>query len=301
MSMSGVLGIVLTVLLAICNVCVAIWRLLCGIARLVFCGFCGICRAVIVCLAYPLGYIPGATLKSGEIPSVPLNPHEQIVRQYHAAVLETLKCDVYLTVTNQRLIISGYRLTLFGSVRSRINQQVSIASVSGVYTGYTRVTDWWEFGFWFLVLLIGRFAYVALLALKGSLATDNIPIISQLPLFEAVLTRPDMIKDYISGFGWWGVLFLLVSYLLSQRWMFALQLHTAAASTPIALGEGYGRKSALQGLHGLPTPQTEEMVCELGQLVEDIRLNGDNAIARWAAKSKPEGNLQRAKEAILSQ
>jgi hypothetical protein len=265
-----------------------------------------ICRAVVVCVGYPFGYIPGAKLKRGEIPHVPLNPHEQVVRQYYVAVLKAFKADVFLTVTNQRLIISGYRLNILSSVRSRINQQVSIASVSGVFTGYTRITDWSRFVFCFILSLIGRYLYIVWFAARDALGTfpesalENSNL-DQASVFKLVATSPEMLRYYFSGSGWWWVAFFaLVSYILAQRWIFALQLHSAAASTPIALGEGYGRKSALQGLRGQPTAQTEEMVCELGQLVEDIRLNGDNAIARWTSKSKPEGNFKRAKNLIFS-
>jgi hypothetical protein len=230
------------------------------------------------------------------MPNVPLNPDETIIRQYHAAVLKTFKCHAYLTVTNQRLVISGHRLTAFGSVRSRISQQVSIASVSGVFSGYTRVTDWLKFGVCFLALSLGRYAYVAWLAAEKYIAmtgadADTAGRASALVL---ALAHPATVRGYFSGFGWHGAFFLIVSYLIAQRWLFALRLHTAAASAPISLGEGYGSKSALLGLRGQPTSQSEKLTCELGQLVEDVRLNGDEAIARWAQKGKAEESFRRA-------
>ena len=262
----------------------------------------------VLTLGYIFRYFPSAKLKSREIPNIPLNPHEQVVRQYQAAVLKAFKCHVYLTVTNQRLIISGYRLNIFGSVRCRIHQQVSIASVSGVFTGYTRITSWLRFCFCFFGLYLVRLTYVCWRGARvfneyvpGFLANmkSNSKVLRFLLSHAGIIeTGSQAWNSYFPKFGPWELLFLIVSYLLAQRWLFALQLHSAAASTPIALGDGYGRKSALEGLQGQPTAQTEAMVCELGQLIEDIRLNGDNAIARWSTKGKVEGNFQRALEKI---
>jgi hypothetical protein len=239
-----------------------------------------------------LSYPAEEGARRGKAPDTPLNPGETIIRQYHAAVSKPHSCDVYLTVTNQRVIVSGCRLTFWGGARSRIFQQVSIAGVSAVNTGYTRVTSRLWFCLYFAGLSLARYAYVCWRAAEKF--TGLVPIIfpnmgANANTFPLVFFNPGSVSRYFSGssFGVWGALFLAASYIQAQRWLFALQIQSAAASASITLGEGYGGKSALLGLRGQPTGHSEVLTRELGQLVSDVQLNGDDAVRRWRAKEPP--------------
>jgi hypothetical protein len=274
----------------ILRIFVSALKLVARIAVLPFLKFIMYIATRVSCL---FGYPAEEGARQEGPPATHLNPDETIIRQYHAAVSKSYRCDVYLTVTNQRIIVSGCRLAfLGGGVRSRISQQVSIASVSGANTGYTRVTSWLWFCLYFAGLSLARYAYVCWRAAEKF--TGLVPIIfpgmgANANTFPLVFFNPESVSRYVSSFsfGVWEALFLIASYILAQRWLFALQIHSAAASAPITLGEGYGGKSALLGLRGQPTGHSEILTRELGQLVSDVQLNGDDAARRWQAKEPP--------------
>jgi hypothetical protein len=203
-----------------------------------------------------------------------LLPGEVVIRNYHAAQLLSPKCDCYLTITNLRAIVSGLYESLLGD-NSAIFQQVNIAGISGVNSGFSVVTDW-------LRVLIFVALEIAVVTIADSWLSG----------FEFFKNHP------IGALFFLGILVAGTVAFCTRR-QFVLELFAPAASTPIRLGEGYGAKSGLLALAGEPGANAGSIIEEVGAMIEDLKTNGEEAVKRWLEKAAEEVLREKEKARVL--
>jgi hypothetical protein len=202
-------------------------------------------------IVFPKGYVSNEDCQDLRIPLI---QNERPSKIYHAAELRCPACSAYLVVTNQRLLVFGYRRTWRGQ-GSRIFQQILLSEVNGVNAGYARQISWRRFFFLFVIL--------------GALTTWLLLLPN---LFADIFGLHSLPK--ILTFGFFGVLDFLVSLIFSVKSIFALEILSTAINPSLTLGAGYGKGSAIFALKGEPTGNTPYMVSELGALIENTKTNG---------------------------
>ena len=230
--------------------------------------------------------------KGKEVPDIVLNPGEVVVRQYWAASLPwRSESSAFLTITNRRLIISGIGRNIFGAVTSQFSKQVRVTDVVGLGTDFTTQRVWLVFLIVLALLTILQVWVILWISLQFAIyevSTEYVATLRATPLGESV---PELVYPTILelGFSIWqwvlsGFLVFLSLYpalLLSIKRTFVIEVYAAISSAAVSLGEGYSPASAIRTQWGQPTPQTREIIQNVGAMIEDIKTNGDDAIERW--------------------
>lgn len=181
---------------------------------------------------------------------------EQEVRTYECTRLRFPKCIGLLTVTNRRIIFHGVDRRR----RSRIVNEIKLDGVNGLHSFYGHRLSLWRLILGVLALLVG----IAFFKLDWG--------------FFRSLT--------IVG----GIIFLLIGVFFLWKCyvrVFFLKIFAAQTSSPIEIGQGYGSlggNNALFSMRAAPTAQTDAMMLELGAMVSDLQVKGDEAIAKWRHK-----------------
>jgi len=186
---------------------------------------------------------------------IKLSNEEFAVRTYRCSQLKFPSCTGYLSVTNRRVLFHGY------GESSRIVDEVPLDSVSGISTLYGGK------------LLVGRLIAGLLLTIGSLVAFGNSadrygnanPIYISIGIFALII----------------GIALLASCY----RKTFALKVYSSKASnSPIDIGSGSGGavgSSALFTVVAYPTEQTDNMMLELGAMIDDLQKMGDLGVERW--------------------
>lgn len=199
------------------------------------------------------------------------SPEETEVATYHCSQLSFPNCDGYLTVTNNRVVFHGW------GKDSRIVQEVEIQTVSGLSTFYGSK---FRFGWFFLGLL---FALAAILVFSNAWAESydyyysygQSSRYSITPIYRNILT---VILTILS----------VASFSRCKRRAFFLQIFSSQSTgSPIKIGSfpsgGIG-SSAVFSIVAQPTQYTDDMMKELGAMIQDLKKLGDRGVKRWREK-----------------
>lgn len=192
-----------------------------------------------------------------DVRGVILAEDEVIIREYEASYINNPKSEGYVIATNRRLIFTGSTSKALGS--SILIRDTKIDSITGVYGGLTRKRSIIQIIIGILIVLMSSY----------SLIEDG-------GMFSFIFLLIGIIITYL-GFNASGVqmyLYVLsslssptisVSVEASRGWFSKINLHDASM-TVSASGPG---------------KHTEQMIRELGALVQDIQTMGDLAINKW--------------------
>lgn len=221
---------------------------------------------------------------TGDILLTKSSTTEKVVKSYHCSKMKFPRCDGYLTVTNKRVIFHGLprprnAVDQFANtpvnpnrpnLDCRIVNEVDVNSVSGISSYYGTKTS-------IEMLVTGIIMAV-------------VSMIFIISMFSLSVSTPSS-WAVILGFLFFIPFFIgLLLACLCQKQVFFLQIFSSQATgAPITLGEGYGNFSGTRPLYamtGLPIPETDQMMRELGALVSDIKELGDKAIELWTEKKK---------------
>ena len=196
------------------------------------------------------------------IHGIVLSEDETVVREYEASYIESPKTEGYLVATNRRLIFTGSAKSMMGN--SMIVRETKIDDVSGVMSQLYRGKN------------IGKIIMGIILAIAGliSLFAGGFMVVLGLVLMA--------IGGYLlyKAFTLAGMEMYL-SILTSGQSSSAIQVAVEAKSsilTRFGLGGSHAWMSvAASG----PGRNTEQMIREIGALVQDIQVMGDLAIDKW--------------------
>lgn len=192
-----------------------------------------------------------------------LSEDEVVIREYEASFIESPKSEGYVIATNRRIIFTGSTSTAMGS--SIIVRDTKIDTITGVVGGLTHKKS-------IIQIIIGLF----------------ITFITLYMLFN------DVLSNFIS------VLFLLLGVFIAYKGFNAsgVQMYLSilsSQSTPaisVAVEASRGLFSRINGHDAVmtvtasgPGKHTEQMIREIGALVQDIQIMGDLAIDKWVDKS----------------
>lgn len=199
-----------------------------------------------------------------------MSPDEKEVATYHCSTLSFPKCDGYLTVTNNRVVFHGWGRD------SRIVQEVELQTVYGLNSFYGSKFN----SSWFIMGLICALAALIFFIPSAWAEAYYDYSYSYRPSYQFFTFR-NMI----------GVIFVLLSlYSFSRcrRRAFFLQIYSSqAAGSPIRVGSapsgGIG-SSAVFAIVAMPTQYTDDMMKELGAMIQDLKKLGDRGVERWKKK-----------------
>ena len=193
----------------------------------------------------------------GNAMDIVLAQNEEVVRRYNCADLKGVMG--YMLVTNKRLMFTA------SGGRSRINQEVTLSSVSGLTCHRGTNLIWNRIIIGVLLVLIGLYSFFS------------------------------MGDSYYggSGIGMLGVMLLIFGAILiflgfRPAYMVAIYAKDVSLS-PIVVGEGPKTlmgNSALYAFYCKPTAETEVMISELGALIQDLQSMGDLAITKWKSPAE---------------
>lgn len=201
-----------------------------------------------------------------------LSPEEKEVVTYHCSTLGFPRCNGYLTVTNNRVIFHGQ------SRKSRIVQEVELNTVSGLNTFYGGKLRWG-------LLLIGIVALIAAVAVIAPDAfSESVEIVESASYYYPT-SRVSTFHVLLA------IVFALIGFVClanCYRKAFFLQIYSSQSTgSPIRVGQaptgGIG-SGAVFSIVAFPTPHTDNMMLELGALIQDLKKLGDRAIDRWHKK-----------------
>ena len=191
---------------------------------------------------------------------ITLSEGEQVIRQYEASSLKVPKADGYVIATNRRMIFTGSAETALGS--SVIVRDTKIDSISGVIGGLTHKKSLTQ-------IIIG-----SILGLYGliNLIDDVTMLYTAIFLVGIALVisglRAGGVQMYLSIFSSEASPAISVS-VQKKRGLFSKIGSNDAVMTVGAAGPG---------------KHTEQMIREIGALIQDIQVMGDLAIEKWATK-----------------
>ena len=176
---------------------------------------------------------------------------ETVVKQYQCANVSGARG--YMTVTNKRLMFNAY------GGRSRLSQEVTLSSVSGLSSFYGVNFDFKKI---IIAVVLGIMGLMMIVTSGDGFGASVSMIIGTVMLGAAALIAFLGIKK---------------AFMIS---IFAKDVNLS----PIVVGEGpstlFGNK-ALYALEGTRTAETDRMINELGALVQDLQTLGDHAIDKW--------------------
>jgi len=198
---------------------------------------------------------------------------EEIVRDYHAAVQNRPKINIYVAVTTRRLLSVGESKGIRG--KSAFMSEVYIQNITGIRAFYGGGID-------LIMLIVGLF----------------------LTIIGVVFFKVPFIGIYI------GILLILVglyylfSSLMRRGKAVSLEVFSKdATGVPISIGTTSTRRGPTSASLGLssylmlgrrtylkPGPDSERMVRELSACVMDLQSDRENALKKWStAVSTPTG------------
>lgn len=194
-----------------------------------------------------------AQMRDGDASMPMMVDGETLVRRYHCASSKFLFIklqDGFLSVTNKRVIFHSKNR------QSQLSTEIGIESVSGLDTMMgTNIK--------LPLLLIGIFIFdfgISLISFRSSFIDT-------------------------SGLGFMLLIFGVVMVFLSIKRTFKMRIFSSKATgTPISIGLGAQSilgNSAITSQVGQPAEETQKMIYELGALISDLQLLGDQAITKW--------------------
>jgi len=189
--------------------------------------------------------------------NVVLAEGEKAIRSYRCAGILQHKKDAFLTVTNQRVIFQGR------DNDSRVTQEAAIGGITGVSSYYGRISSF------------------------GRLSASVILFILSIFLFSSSSTV-DYYTYKSSTNGGLVVLGLAVLALAVVYFCKAFQKRFVLTITskettgnPIVLGASPRSGGPVMSVVCRSASETDRMVSELGAVIHDVQIMGDNAIAKW--------------------
>lgn len=206
----------------------------------------------------------GAGFSKGRMNLV-LADGEVIVKQYNCANVRG--AFGYLTVTNKRLMFNAFS----GSNSSRLSQEVTLSSVSGISCHYGTNYRVGRIIIGIIMLTLGMF-----MAVEGSNSYGyGYDYGYGLGSSFGILAYSGMIISVIGG--------ILIILGIKRAFLIAFYAKDVSLS-PIVVGEGptslFGN-TALLTLTSQRTGDTDKMLNEIGALVQDLQSMGDLAIEKW--------------------
>jgi len=209
--------------------------------------------------------------------------NEREVKTYHCTRWGMPKLDGHLTVTTERVIFHGAAQRAVtdkntGEVTTRttdsISEEAELKSISGISSFYgTKVNAIW--------LLLGL--ALAIGSIGGTISCAKI-------MRTMLVYTPDG-----TGYVMIMPILLLVLFFFGGIMMFTLlgfskafflNIYSAqSAGTPISIGNAKTANHVLLSMAGLPTPETDVMMKELGALIIDLKTDKEEAIRMWGANA----------------
>lgn len=191
-----------------------------------------------------------------------LSETESVIREYEASYLKNPKTEGYIIATNRRLIFTGSSKSLMGN--SIVVRETKIEQVSGVISQISRGKNIGQIIFGLVAGIIGiSFLFV------GGFAT-------LIGILGVALGAHQLYRAFFKS----GVEMVL-SILASGESNSAIQVSVEAKSG-IFSRFGLGGNSAWMSIvASAPGRHTEQLISELGALVQDIQIMGDHAIEKW--------------------
>jgi len=188
-----------------------------------------------------------------------LSEDEIIIREYEASSLDSLKAKGFVIATNRRLIFTGSTQTSLGN--SVIVRDTKIDSISGVTGGLTRKKG-------IVQTIIGL-----IIALAGFMLLFN-----DSPFYGLGFIA---IGGFIAyrGFNGGGVQMYLAIMSSDSKPSINVDVAASGFFSRVKSHDAFLTVDASG-----PGAHTEQMIREIGALVQDIQTMGDLAIAKWQNK-----------------
>ncbi|MFG6496264.1 hypothetical protein P8610_12935 [Fictibacillus sp. UD] len=203
-----------------------------------------------------------------QIHGVVLSEGETVIREYEASYIENPKTEGYLVATNRRLIFTGSSKSMMGN--SLLVRETKVDQVTGVISQLSRGKN------------IGQIIFGAILSLVGLFTVFNGDGFGFISLFALIILA-------------WGLHTLYKAFTQSGVQMY-LGIQTSGQSSS-AIQVAVEAKSGILSRFGLggdtawlsvaasgPGRHTEQMIREVGALVQDIQVMGDLAIDKWVGQ-----------------
>jgi len=189
--------------------------------------------------------------------NVMLAEGEKAIRSYRCAGILRHKKDAFLTVTNQRVIFQGR------DNDSRVTQEAAISGITGVSSYYGRVKAFGQMMVSLVLFVLSVFSF------SSSTTADY--------YYYANSTN--------GGFVFLGIVLLALAVILfcqSFQKRFILTITSKeTAGNPVVLGASPRNAGPVVSVICHSTSETDRMVSELGALIHDVQVMGDNAVAKW--------------------
>ncbi|MEK4011130.1 hypothetical protein [Peribacillus sp. FSL M8-0224] len=185
---------------------------------------------------------------------------EVVIREYEASYIDVPKSEGYIITTNRRLIFTGSTSSAMGS--SIIVRDTKIDNITGVVGGLTRKKS-------IIQIIIG--VIIALIGLVGIFNDFNIIMLLVLLLGSYIAYRgisAGGVQMYLSIFSSQAAPAISVAVEASRGLFSRISKHDAVM-TVAASGPG---------------KHTEQMIREIGALVQDIQIMGELAVSKWIDK-----------------
>jgi len=181
--------------------------------------------------------------------------------------------DGHLTLTTERVIFHGaIKTTVNGKPTDRIVEEAELKSISGLSCFYGTQINW-------IWLVVGFF--MSLGALMGVIATAKLASNSYAPTDFRIAVGIGCLLNIAAFFG--GI---LIVALLGFGKAFFLNIYSAqSAGTPISIGNAKTANHVLLSMAGLPTPETDTMMKELGAIIIDLKTDKEEALRAWGANT----------------
>ena len=185
---------------------------------------------------------------------------EIVVRQYKCA--DFSKASGYLTVTNKRVMFHAV------GDNSRLSQEVGLPSVSGLRSYYGTNYDTKKILLGVLVGIVGIIIMVSM----GGLGIGPAPILMGLVLLLV------------------GAFLIILG--IERSFLIAVYAKDVTRS-PIVVGQGptsLAGNSALYAFNTMRNQETDQMLNELGAMIQDLQTLGDYAIEKWKSDNVSGGS-----------
>lgn len=196
-----------------------------------------------------------------------LAENEVVIREYEASALEVPKAEGYVIVTNRRVVFTGSSQSIAGS--GLVVRDVKVDSISGVVAGLVRNRS-------FKLLILG-----VLLALVGLFMTfKDLSLVSSLILIIGAICL---------YFGLKSKGMLMYINILGSQSSSALSVTVESSSL---FSRVRGNEANMTISAAGPGRHTEQMLREIGALIQDVQVMGDMAIEKWKNAPISKGEFQ---------
>jgi len=193
-----------------------------------------------------------------------LSPTEKKLAEYKCTQLLFPKCTGHMIVTNERLIFFGQ------GVDNRIVNEVQIQTVTGLKSFYGRKLNT-KLLLWGCVLCL--IAIILLISsIVGLASTPRSSYYGYSNPISGIATAMGILGIVVS-LGLAGASIVLLSFCYPK--VFNLSIYAAATGAAIQIGEpqisgGVG-STAMYAVIGRPTPETDQMMRELGAWIKAVQ------------------------------